>query len=166
MGCAAELEAMEDSLLHFGHFSSAEALALGALIVAESRKYGEDIVVRILRQTDGIPMFQYVGDSCRQRNLEFAMMKAKTVELTAHCSLWALAQEETIGGVDAVFSADNGNDLVCLPAGGAFPIFAGGELAAIVATSGLHNGNDHRAVVDALCAYLKKKVPTFSGVIS
>lgn len=89
-----QLEAMENTLLHFDTFTSQDALELGTEIVRQSRQYGEDIAVRIFRCKDDLPIFQYVGDTRTARNLNFAMAKTETVKKTSHCSLWALAQQE------------------------------------------------------------------------
>lgn len=154
-----QLEAMENTLLHFHAFTAQDALKLGTEIVRQSCQYGEDISVRILRCKDDLPIFQYVGDTRAARNLNFAMAKAETVRKTGHCSLWAFAQEEAIGGLTALFEESSS----CLPVGGAFPIFADEELEAIVTTSGLHHGHDHEAVVKALCTLAHKPEPAYTG---
>lgn len=156
-----QLEALENALLHFAAFTAQDALELGTEIVRQSEQYGEDIAVRILRCKDDLPIFQYVGDTRSARNLNFAMAKADTVKHTGHCSLWALAQEEATGSLTALFEETSG----CLPVGGSFPIFVGGELAAIIATSGLHHGYDHEAVVKALCATQHKPLPAYDGIL-
>ena len=154
-----QLEAMENTLLHFDTFTAQDALELGTEIVRQSRQYGEDIAVRILRCKDDLPIFQYVGDTRAARNLNFAMAKADTVKKTGHCSLWALAQQEAVGGLAALFEESSG----CLPVGGAFPIFVGRDLEAIITTSGLHHGHDHETVVKALCAMQQKPLPPYDG---
>lgn len=160
-GSAEELACMEQDLLHYDQFGAKEALQLGTEVIRQSERYKEDICFYIMRLSDNVPIFQYIGDSCSQRNLSFAAGKFNTVLKTGHCSLWALAQEETSGGVNAVFS-ENSN---CIPAGGAFPIFENNKMVAVLATSGLHDGNDHRVVVEALCKIQEKEEPRFSGVI-
>ena len=153
-----ELEQME-TLLRMDRFDSGDALRLGNQIVREAEKYGEDLIVRIIRMTDELPVFQYVGKDRGQRNIDFAMKKSKTVMATGHCSLWALVKELTDGGVDTVFF--QGSD--CLPVGGAFPVFVDDKLSAVVTTSGLHKGMDHVVVVEAVCAVKKVDIPVFSG---
>lgn len=78
---------------------------------------------------------------------------------TGHCSLWALVKELAGGGAPTVFCENSD----CLPVGGAFPIFAGGEMTAVITTSGLHDGMDHMAVLDALCAVRGCDRPAFHG---
>ncbi len=161
-GCTAQLENMETNLLHYLHFSSEDALELGTEIIRQAKSYGEDIAVRIIRCQDSLVIFQYIGSSLAERNLTFAMAKYNTVIKTGHCSLWALAQEETEGGMEEVFSENS----EYLPAGGAFPAFVGSTMAAVITTSGLHYGKDHEVVVKALCKLQSKPMPAFDGVLA
>lgn len=55
-----ELEQME-TLFQFNHFNSEDGLKLGNQIILEARKYGRDLIVRIIRMEDRVVMFQYVG---------------------------------------------------------------------------------------------------------
>lgn len=153
-----ELEQME-SLLRLEHFNSGDALKLGNQIVLEAKKFGGDLAVRIIRMEDRLPVFQYVGEGKSQRNLDFATKKGNTVEATGHCSLWALVKEAAGGSVPAVFREDSD----CLPVGGAFPLYVGEEMAAVVMTSGLHDGMDHMAVLNALCVIRDCEIPPFHG---
>ena len=153
-----ELERME-AMLRLEHFSSGDALRLGNQIVQSAKEHGGDIIVRIIRTEDQLPIFQYVGDSKDQHNIDYALMKSNTVTATGHCSLWALVKELTSGGVASVFHEGSG----CLPVGGAFPIYAGGKMAAIIMTSDLHDGMDHVTVVEAICSMQNAEVPVFSG---
>jgi len=153
-----ELENMEKMLLHYTIFGEAEAIALGCRIIEESRQYG-DIFVCIHRLSDDAVILQLMGDRCTNRNLDFAMKKRNTVIKTGHCSLWAMAKEQTSGGLDELF-ADNSD---CYAVGGAFPIFVEDKVAATVAVSGLKNGMDHQVVVNALAFLKSEEVPLFSG---
>lgn len=153
-----ELEEME-SLLRMDRFNSDDALELGTQIVREAKKYGGDLIVHIIRTKDWLPVFQYVGEGKSQRNIDFATQKGNTVTATGHCSLWALVKKMTGGDVPAVFQEDSG----CLPVGGAFPIFVGGEMTAMVTTSGLHDGMDHMAVLGAVCTIKNCELPVFHG---
>lgn len=153
-----ELEQME-ALFQMEHFTSTDALELGNRIVHEAKKYGGDLIVQIIRTKDQLPVFQYVGDGKSRRNIDFAARKGNAVTATGHCSLWALVKKLTGSDVPAVFG--EGSD--CLPVGGTFPIFVGGEMTAMVTTSGLHDGMDHLAILGALCAIKNCKVPAFHG---
>lgn len=158
IGCAEELEEAEKAFL-FHEFSSDTALSLGTVLVNTAKKYDDDIAALIIRESDGAPVFQYIGDNKAERNIKFALMKRNTVLKTGHCSLWAMAKAQTEGGLDDVFVGSNN----CLPVGGAFPIYVNGELKATICLSGLHDGMDHALIVDALSAYFKKEVPVFNG---
>ena len=155
-----ELEKMENELLHFSQFNSEMALEIGNKIVECSKEYNEDVVVRIIRQSDDLIIFQYAGNTMKERNYSFAMGKYNTVKKTKHCSLWALAHDGVYGNLDDVYQEDSG----CLPAAGAFPIFVNDEMMAIITTSGLHNGNDYEVVARALAQYENKKIPEYSGI--
>lgn len=160
MGCAKELEDTEAALV-FSEFTSDTALSLGTVLVHTAEQYNEDIIALIVREKDQIPVFQYIGDESSQRNVDFAMKKRNTVLQTGHCSLWAMAQAQTKGGLDDVF----GELSVCLPVGGAFPIYVSDELLATICVSGLHDGMDHELIVEALSSYLDVKVPVFHGTL-
>lgn len=157
-GCAKVLEEIEEAL-SFETFNSKEALSLGNLIVKLSKEYTEDIVLRITRESDELPIFQYVEDSKSQRNIDIALLKRNTVLKTGYCSLLAMAQELTNGGLEDIFQ-ENSN---YLPVGGDFQVYVEKRLIATIAVSGLHDGMDHKLIVDLLCSYLNKKIPVFSG---
>ena len=153
-----ELECME-TLFRLKRFNSGDALRLGNQIVLEAKRRGGNLIVRIIRTEDNVSVFQYVDDNTNQRNIDFAMMKGNTVRATGHCSLWALVKELTVGGVSSVFYEGSN----CLPVGGAFPVYIGDRLAAIIMTSGLHDGLDHLVIVEAMCSVQNAKVPAFTA---
>lgn len=156
----AQIEAAEKALLHLPEFTSEIALEIGNAIVAETANYEGEIMVQVIREADELPVYQFVGNSKAQRNLNYAAMKRAVVLKTGHCSLWALVKQLSEGGAEAVFE-----DAACLPVGGAFPLFVGGIHAATIATSGLHNGDDYRVVVGALAKLQGKPVPEFDGIL-
>ena len=153
-----ELERMEE-LFRLKRFNSGDALRLGNQIVREAEKRGGGLMVRIIRTEDNLPVFQYVDDTKSQRNVDFAMMKGNAVRATGHCSLWALVKELTGGNVPSVFY--EGSE--CLPVGGAFPVYVGDRMAAIIETSGLRDGLDHLVVTEAMSCVQNAEVPAFTG---
>lgn len=155
---AKELERME-MLFQFDRFGSKDALRLGTQIVAEAEKYKRDVAIRIVRTEDQLILFQYVGEEKTARNLEFARKKGNTVAATGHCSLWPLVQAFGGGSVPTVF--EEATDF--LPVGGAIPILENGKMTAIVEVSGLHDGMDHMAIMEAVCAIKGCDVPAFHG---
>lgn len=156
--CAQALAEL-DQLSTFEEFNSSNALSFGNLLVEKAHRKGGQIAVQIRRHSDGVIVFQYVDDACTGENLSYAEKKARTVRQTGHCSLWALAQELSQGGVECVFDSDNS----CLPVGGAIPIYVHGEQTATLAISGLDHGEDHLLIVEALEELSGKKAPEFEG---
>lgn len=156
-----QIEQMEKDLLHLSKFTSEDAIALGLKILALSKVYEEDMFIQIERVSDHLTIFQYAGEQMKQRNLEFALMKHNTVVNTGHCSLWALAKGCNGETLSVVFDAYSN----CFPTGGAFPIYVKGQLIAIVTSSGLHHGGDHKVIVQALSDFQNKTIPVYSGMI-
>lgn len=150
-----QLETCEQ-LLEFEEFDSHSALTIGNLMVEMAEA---DIAVRIIREKDECILFQYVGDKCSQRNIDFAMKKRNTCLKTKHCSLWAMPKAILENAYIELFDADSD----CLPVGGAFPIIVNQEMVATIALSGLKNGQDHQLIVDGLAKYLDKEIPRFTG---
>lgn len=155
-----QIEKMERELLYRSHFSIEDALKLGIRVIECAKDYHESIAVRIIRMSDLLPVFQYVGEGLKERNLNFAMRKYNTVIRTGHCSMWALAKACTEGWEDDLFCEDSG----CLPAGGAFPVYVGKEMKAVVAVSGLHHGGDYKVVIQAMCQEWEKAIPYYDGI--
>lgn len=153
-----ELEEIEKKC-DFPSFSSLDALNLGMMVVQESEKYREEVAIQIVRMKDRNIIFQYIASTKTQRNIEFAQGKMNTVYQTKHCSLWALVKEIVDGKVQHIFSENS----TCLPVAGAFPIYVGKEIVAVIGVSGLHQGNDQRVLLDAFEKYLKIKLPCFNG---
>lgn len=159
-GCAEELEAIEETL-KFEAFNQDVVLALGNEMVRLLNECGKEAAIRITREKDQLPVFQYVMDSKSQRNIDFGLAKRATVLKTGHCSLWAMAKEMTDGGLEEIFKEDSG----CLPVGGAFPIYIGDEMVATIFISGLHEGLDHILIVQTLSNLLGREVPVYHGAI-
>lgn len=157
-----QIEAMEEKLLRFERFTNDDALRLGVAVVEHAVPYGESISIRIIRSSDELTVFQYVGEGLSQRNINFSTWKYNTVVKTGHCSLWALAKEVAEGGMDVIFREDSD----CLAAGGAFPIYVDGEMVSIITTSGLHFGHDHEVIIKALCSLKNEEMPEYTGILA
>lgn len=154
------LKRIEDSL-KLDEFNSDIALEIGRKIVACSKKYNEDLIVKITRCKDNETVFLYMGDSKTSRNIGFADMKANVSKMTGHSSIYPLVHKVVLDGFDEVFE-DGSN---CLPVAGAFPLYAGEKMEGIVAVSGMHNGLDHIVIIEGLKEYLNKEVEEFKGVL-
>lgn len=151
------IEIIEKTLLYFDSFKSEDILNLGKLIVEKTKDYG-DIAIIVRRLKDNVTVFQYIGDLKSERNINFALMKEKTVLNTGHCSIWALMKYETDGEYKALIESGE-----CLPVGGSFPIFINNELAFTFSVSGLHEGKDFSKVVEAFAEFENKDVPAYRG---
>lgn len=152
------IKAIEADEFPFPSFSSEEALKLGTHIIQESKKYGEEIAVIIVRESDQAVIFQYIMDGKKERNIGFAQMKRRAAVLTKHSSLWAFAKFAYEGRLPEV---ENDDTALCV--GGAYPIIVNGEHVATLALSGLHHGNDGRLLIEAVASYLGKEPVPCTG---
>lgn len=144
-----------EAALQFESFSVRDALAIGKMFYEEGVKRECESAFCVVRESDQNVIVQIIGDSKAKRNIDFAMGKRNTVLATGHCSFWAIVKKTATGECDTVF--DEGS--VCLPVGGAYPVYIRGEHKYTIATSGLHNGLDHFVLIDVLSEYLNKPVP-------
>lgn len=153
-----ELERLENQL-RFQTFESQEALVLGEKILKNTEQ-AEKVAIQIIRVSDQVPTFQYVGNQAKERNLGFVQAKVATVLATGHNSLWALvahhAGEITLTEEDMISQ---------LPVSGAFPIKVGEELIAVVGISGLKNGDDFRILIAGIAGYLSIQPEQFTGFL-
>lgn len=148
-----------EQLFHYSSFTSRDALNLGNEIIRAAVKHGEEPAVRIIRLSDSLILFQYVGENRSERNLDFAQGKGNTAVRSGHSSLYALVH--SAAEQSDPYQLEEQDD--CIPAGGAFPIFDGEKLTAAVMISGLPNGLDHTVVVEARCHMLGCDVPKYDG---
>lgn len=152
-----ELEELERHF-RFDSFCQADVLALSNQLIACAKGKGE-IAFRVVRESDQLPVFQYVDDGKSERNLNFAMAKRNCTLKTGHMSCWALVKHMVDGGLEELMDPQNG----CLPVAGAFPIFSGDEHKYTVCISGLKDGGDLDLMLRALSNYLDIEPLTFSG---
>lgn len=153
-----ELEKLEYQL-RFQSFGSQEALALGEKILKNTEQ-AEKLAIQIIRVSDKVPIFQYVGNQAEERNLGFVQAKIKTVLKTEHNSLWALVAHH-VGEITLTETEIHSQ----LPVSGAFPIKVGEELVAVVGLSGLKNGDDFRVLVAGMADYLSVQAEPFTGFL-
>lgn len=139
-----ELETIDNTFI-FEHFTSLDAYRLGQIIINLSLRYSDQISLTIIRESDQLPIFQFVNDKKAMRNIDFAMKKRNTVLSTKHNSLWAMAKASQ----DPSFTLDES----CLPVGGSFPVIVNGELVATVSVSGLHDGKDFDLLFNSFKIY-------------
>lgn len=155
-----ELERIENQL-RFKIFGSLEALALGEKILKSTEaEEVEKLAIQIIRVSDNIPIFQYLGNEAKERNLGYIRAKVAAVLASNHNSLWSLVAHH-VGKIEL-----SSKDLETqLPVSGAFPIKVGEELVAVVGLSGLKNGNDFRALISGMSDYLSVQPEAFTGFL-
>ncbi|MBQ2657665.1 MAG: Gfo/Idh/MocA family oxidoreductase [Erysipelotrichaceae bacterium] len=138
-------------------FSSQIAYEIGTVIKETALEYDLPVGIRITREMDGLAVFQYMMDAKKESNINYMEGKRASVKETGHSSAWAYVKSKA----DPGFAAKEG----CLLSGGAFPFYVDGQLEAIVAVSGLHEGKDHELIVRSLERYLNRKTVVFPKVI-
>lgn len=143
----------QEGLYQYPSFGSEDALKLGNTIIRLTEEYEGEVAVQIIREEDGLPVFQYVMDSKRQKNIDYMRKKRNCLLKTGHSSVWGYIAM-TLGKY--TFEELNTEDI--LASGGAFPIRVNGEHVATVSVSGLHEGMDHELIVRALAECLDKEV--------
>jgi len=156
--CEEALLEQEEVLRYKESFDSAAALELGCALAGLEKEFSETYVVQIVRAADAEVVFQWLPDDKGTRNLDFAAGKIAETLATGHASCFRQIEALKEGeGLDALF-AEAPERLV---SAGAFPIYADGELTAVIGVSGLHQGLDHEAIVRALEQVLGKSVRRF-----
>ncbi len=149
------IEAQEAALRWKGSFTSADALRLGCVAARLARGFDRGVTVRVVREPDGLVMFEWASDDKAPRNQVFAEGKRQASLAVGHASLWAFVAHELDGSCQDLF--DRGTpermgeaDFAC-PVAGALPIRdREGRLLATLCVSGLHEGRDHELAVRAL----------------
>ena len=145
----------QEQMLQFPHFSNADALDLGLLLVDKAKENGYPVAIDIT--ICGSQVFGYAFPGTTANNLRWIKRKVNTVYKVQMSTLH----------VGAVLARD-GQDIEKdwhLPEidfsyhGGAFPIFIQGTgFIGTVCVSGLPQEEDHQLVVDTLCEYLDVKL--------
>ena len=166
------IEAQEDALRWKGFFTSADALALGNAAARLAAGYDRGVTVRVVRESDGLVMFEWASDDKAPRNQVFAEGKRRASQACGHASLWAYVAHELDGRcqdlVDRGTMEKSGTPDFACPVAGAFPIRnQDSTLLATFCVSGLHEGLDHELAVRALAeaeglAY-GSDVPAYTG---
>ena len=150
------LEEQEKALV-FESFDNEDALKVGLKIIELQKEYDRGIAVRIVRESDGLVMFQHVMKDKNERNSRYAEGKHNAIKEYGHSSAWVNVSAKTAG-----FELKEG----VLPSGGAFPVYLeDGTLAASVLVSGLHEGKDHELIVRAISEVTGKQYPEFIKAI-
>ena len=151
----------EEEKLQLPAFNDEVMLEVGLKVIEASREFlPEKVSVQIYRVSDGCAAFQYVADEKTERNLLFAKGKKNACLKGRHSSFYAFVKGNLQGRGDTLFQ-----NLEEIPAAGAYPLQVNGEIVAVLAVSGLHDGNDHRLIVKALSDYLHQEYTPFTKTI-
>lgn len=147
----------QEAVLQFDAFGSREALEVGNRIAELARSYDRGVSAAIIREQDGLTLFQFAMDDKSPRNDTFMLGKRKAALESGHSSLWAYVKHALTGEYEELFARMPET----LPFAGAFPIRVHGEWTATLTISGLHDGKDHELAILALSQVLKREVPAF-----
>ncbi len=152
-----EILARQEQAFQRESLDSLQALEIGNAIVEAMKEYDRGISCQIVRESDGVVIFQYVNDDKTSKNFIYLDFKHQLVQRYNHSSAWVyVAAQVEDSGVDSDVKA----------AAGGFPIKnMEGKLIATIIVSGLHNGKDHEVIIKALetvtgqrVEYLEKEV--------
>lgn len=147
-----EILLQQEQDLRYESFHSQDALVLGQAIIEEAKHEDRGIVIQIIREIDGLVIFQYAMDDKAERNFMFCSYKHEALLEQGHSSAWMYVNAEINGNHKNMFS------------GGSFPIRdLENHLIASVMVSGLHEGKDHHIIVHALEKILKKTTVEFTN---
>jgi uncharacterized protein (UPF0303 family) len=146
-----EILQMQEEILQFTHFTNSDAWELGNIIVAQGKKLGAEIAIRI-RLNNGYTVFQCGFDGTNLLNEDSLRKKENTVRVSEHSSLhmWALVKE-TENAVEEEL-LDVTEYAIC---GGCFPIRVE-EVGVIgtIAVSGIDHVSDHDLLIKCISRYL------------
>ena len=142
----------QEKALVLPEFSEAIAFALGSALreVALANGYG---IVADVRTWDR-PLFYMALPGTTGDNPNWVRRKANTVQRLGKSSYRVVVEKSWDGDTFPPRRGLDNADFVL--AGGSFPVrVRGAGLIGAVTVSGLHERDDHRVVVDALCDHLR-----------
>lgn len=140
--------------LRYESFRSIDAFKLGEEIIKQAQNEDRGIVIQIIRESDGLVIFQYAMDDKAERNFVFCSYKHDALLQEGHSSAWMYVNEEVKENHESTYS------------GGSFPIRdLDNHLIASVIVSGLHEGKDHHIIIHSLEKVLGKTTKEFKNVL-
>lgn len=153
---------MQEEILQFSSFTNADAWELGMMVVAEARRLGVCIALRI-RLNNGYTVFQYGMDGTNLYNEQWMTRKENTVRVMEQSSMRLYTSlRETQESLEERF-LDPGEYAAC---GGGFPIRIEevGVIGSIV-VSGMDHVSDHDLLIKCISKYLHiSEVPRIRAV--
>lgn len=127
----------EHALAYDRPFTRSDALEVGVRAARLAPEYDRGFGVRIVREPDGLCLFQWLGEGKEGRNVSFMDGKRASVLESGRSSYGEALRQQLAG--EAVTAA-----------GGGFPIRACGKHVATLTVSGLHEERDHEVCVRVL----------------
>jgi uncharacterized protein (UPF0303 family) len=141
----------QEKTLVFAEFSEAIAFKIGAALRDNALAAGQGIAIEI--KTGERPLFYAALAGTTADNANWLRRKANLVHRVSKSSYRVVLEN---AGPDDFFGPRRGldnKDFVL--AGGGFPIWVkSAGMIGSICVSGLHERDDHRVVVEALCAHL------------
>lgn len=155
-----DLKVLEDieSYFHVSSFDDFDLVNFGNLMVSTLFEWNEQASITVIREKDGLPVYQFISAQKAQRNVDFAMKKRNAVLKTQHSSFWGLVKQ--VVDQNEMFLDEN---VLCVA--GAFPIFVKDEHQYTICVSGMHEGKDFYLVTKAWSEYYDQDLPKFEKVI-
>lgn len=153
---------MQEEILQFSSFTNADAWELGLMVVAEARRLGASIAVRI-QLNNGYTVFQYGMDGTNLCNEQRMVRKENTVRFMEESSMrFCMELRQNQESMEERF-LDPREYAAC---GGGFPIRVEevGVIGSIV-VSGMDHVSDHDLLVKCISKYLHiAEVPRIRAV--
>lgn len=148
-----------EQILSFQQFDDYDVLNLGNLLASMLFEWNEQASITIIRESDELPVYQFVTNQKAQRNIDFAMKKRIATKMTGHSSFWTLVKHVLDQDQNEVLEKEG------LPVAGAFPIYVDGKHEYTICVSGMHEGKDYVLVVNGMAEYLDVQIPKFNKTI-
>ena len=141
----------QEKALVFAEFNEAIAFKLGAALRDNAIAAGNNIAAEI--RTGERPLFYMALAGTTADNANWLRRKANLVHRLSKSSYRVVLEHK---GPDDFFGVRRGLDnMDFVLAGGGFPIWVkSAGMIGSICVSGLHERDDHRVVVEALCAHL------------
>lgn len=150
------LDTQEKDLL-FKSFTDEDMNKLQEYLKYDQSNYDRNAAVRIYDEELDKVIFEYLPEDKTERNFMFCDGKRNITRKTGHSSFNASVKNIVL---------DKYEDFIhdfpeYCASGGAFPIYISDKHKYTISTSGLHEGEDHELVVNALYKLKGKKIPSF-----
>lgn len=143
--------------LRFKEISDEDIQNIGKLLIMNQVNYERNAAIRIYDEVNNRVVFEYLPEDKSQRNFDFMEGKRNVSKYTKHSSLYAVVKNVVF---DVYQEIMNDFPTYC-PSGGSFPIIVNDVWKYTVLTSGLHEGEDHELIVNALYDYKHIPIPKF-----